>query len=144
MKSTKYLFIIVFLSLSLIVSLYLVVRTTIFQKHASTSSSSYVLENSYLFASPLQAKAGDLATPADHREQIRLTVFLLDGRGLGVANQIVSLQLPPNTTITNQQEITDSTGKAVFDITSSSIQTFYITASVANTKLPQKVRIVFY
>lgn len=144
MKSTKYLFIIAFLSLSLIASLYLVGRTTIFQKRASSSSYSYVLENSYLFASPLQAKAGSITTPSEQREQIRLTVFLLDGRGLGVANQVVSLQLPSNTTITKQQEITDSTGKAVFDITSSTAQTFYVTATVGNSKLPQKVKVVFY
>lgn len=125
-------------------TLFLVGRTTIFQKRAFTSSSSYVLENSYLFASPLQAKAGNKTTPADHREQIRLTVFLLDGRGLGVASQTVSLQLPTNITIINQQEITDSTGKAVFDITSSSAQTFYVTATVGGAKLPQKVRVVFY
>ena len=144
MKSTKYLFIIGFLLLSLIASLFLVVRTTIFQKRASSSNYSYVLENSYLFASPLQAKAGDKTTPADRHEQIRLTIFLLDGRGLGVTNQIVSLQLPQNITVTNQQEITDSTGKAIFDITSSTSQSFYVTASVAGAKLPQKVRVVFY
>ena len=144
MKSTKYLFIIGFLSLALIASLYLVARTTIFRGRASGSSSSYVLENSYLFASPLQAKAGDTSIPTERREQIRLTVFLLDGRGLGVANQTVSLSLPKNISITNQQEITDSTGKAVFDITSSSVQTFYVTATVDDAKLPQKVRVVFY
>lgn len=144
MKPTKYIFIIIFLSLSLLATLFLVGRTTIFQKRASSSSSSYVLENSYLFASPLQAKAGNLTTPADHREQVRLTVFLLDGRGLGVANQTITLDLPPNITITNQQEITDSTGKAVFDITSSTAKTFYVTASVGNAKLPQKVRVIFY
>lgn len=144
MKSTKYLFIIGFLTLSLIASLILVARTTIFRGRASSSNSPYVLENSYLFASPLQAKAGDKSTPADRHEQIRLTIFLLDGRGLGVANQTVSLQLPQNITITNQQEITDSTGKAVFDITSSIAQSFYITASVGGVKLPQKVRVVFY
>ena len=144
MKSTKYLFIIGFLTLSLIASLYLVARTTIFRGRATTSNYSYVLENSYLFASPLQAKAGDKITPTDRHEQIRLTVFLLDGRGLGVANQTVSLQLPANISIINQQEITDSTGKAIFDITSSLAQSFYITASVNKTKLPQKVRVVFY
>lgn len=138
MKSTKYIFIIIFLFLALIASLYLVARTTIFQKRATTSTSaSIVLENSYLFASPLQAKA-------DNKEMIRLTVFLLDGRGLGVANQTVSLNLPSNITISNQQEITDQVGKAVFDITSTSAQTFYVTASVSNSKLPQKVRVVFY
>ena len=144
MKSTKYLFIIGFLSLSLIVTLILVSRTTIFQGRASNSTSSYVLENSYLFASPLQAKSGDKNTPVEQLEQIRLTVFLLDGRGLGVSNQTVSLQLPQNITITSQQEITDNTGKAVFDLTSSVVQSFYVSALVNGSKLPQKVRIVFY
>ena len=110
MKSIKYLLIIAFLSLSLVATLYLVGRTTIFQKRAS-SSSSYVLENSYLFASPLQAKASDKDLPADRREMIRLTVFLLDGRGLGVANQTITLHLPKDVTILSQQEITDNTGK---------------------------------
>lgn len=143
MKTIKYLLIIAFLSLSLVATLYLVGRTTIFQKRASNSSS-YVLENSYLFASPLQAKASDKDLPSDRREMIRLTIFLLDGRGLGVANQIIALHLPKDVTILSQQEITDNTGKAVFDIASSTNQTFYATASVGNNKLPQKVRVVFY
>lgn len=138
MRPNKYLFIIGFLSLALIASLFLVARTTtIYNRAATSKSSSVVLENSYLFASPLQAKADGL-------EQIRLTVFLLDGRGLGVPNQIVSLNLPNNTTITNQQEISDQSGKAVFDIVSSIPQTINVTAKVGNSSLPQKVRVVFY
>ena len=134
----KYLFIIGFLAIALIASLFVVVRTTtIYNRAATSNSSSIVLENSYLFASPLQAKA-------DGKEQIRLTIFLLDGRGLGVANKTVSLDLPQNVTVTNQQEISDQSGKAIFDITSSISQTFYITASADGKKLPQKVRVVFY
>lgn len=144
MKTIKYLLIIAFLSLSLVATLYLVGRTTIFQKRASNSSASYVLENSYLFASPLQAKASEKDLPSDRREMIRLTIFLLDGRGLGVSNQIITLHLPKDVTILSQQEITDNTGKAVFDIASSTAQTFYATASVGGAKLPQKVRVVFY
>lgn len=138
MKPNKYLFIIGFLSLALIASLFLVARTTTFYNRAATSkNSTVVLENSYLFASPLQAKADGL-------EQIRLTVFLLDGRGLGVPNEIVSLNLPANTTITNQQEISDQSGKAVFDIVSSVPQTINVTAKTGSAKLPQNVRVVFY
>lgn len=134
----KYLFIIGFLVIALIASLVLVARTTVFEKRATTSNtSSIVLENSYLFASPLQAKA-------DSKELIRLTVFLLDGRGLGVANQTVSLDLPKNITIANQQNISDQTGKAVFDISSPVTQSFYVSATTNGTKLPQKVRVVFY
>ncbi len=133
----KYLFIIGFLSLALIASVFLVIRTTTTYQRAAGSSTSVVLENSYLFASPLQAKA-------DSKEKIRITVFLLDGRGLGVANQTVTLNLPKTVTIQNQQEITDSNGKAVFDLSSSTAQTTNITAVTGSSKLPQSVKVVFY
>lgn len=138
MPSAKYLIIIGFLSIALIASLFVVVRTTTtYQRASGSSSRSTVLENSYLFASPLQAKA-------DGKEMIRLTVFLLDGRGLGVGNQTVALKLPNSVTITNQQEITDQSGKAVFDLSSATAQTINVTATTNNLTLPQKVRVVFY
>lgn len=138
MKSAKYLIIIGFLSIALIASIFVVVRTTTtYQRAAGSSSGSTVLENSYLFASPIQAKA-------DGQEKIRLTVFLLDGRGLGVANQTVTLKLPSTVSLINQQEITDQSGKAIFDISSSVAQTINVTATTGNLTLPQKVRIVFY
>ena len=138
MKSTKkYLIIIILLSLALIISVIVVVRTTTTYQRATTSTTSIVLENSYLFASPLQAKA-------DSREKIRITVFLLDGRGLGVANQTVSLNLPKTVTTTNQQETTDQNGKVIFDLSSSTAQTANITATVESSRLPQSVKIVFY
>lgn len=138
MKPNKYLFIIAFLSLALIASVFLVIRTTVtYQRAATGSNGAVILENSYLFASPLQAKA-------DGKEMIRLTVFLLDGRGLGVANQTVSLNIPKNITITNQQEITDQNGKAIFDLVSSTAQTANITAKTDTAKLPQNVKVVFY
>lgn len=141
----KYLFIIGFLSLALIASIFLVVRTTTtYQRAATGSNGSVVLENSYLFASPLQAKAGDENLPTDKWEAIRITIFLLDGRGLGVANQTVTLNLPKNITITNQQEITDQNGKAIFDLVSPVAQTANITAKTNSTKLPQSVKIIFY
>jgi len=136
--STRYLFIIGFLSLTLIAALFLVVRTTTTYQRASGSSvTSSILENSYLFASPIQAKA-------DGKEMIRLTVFLLDGRGLGVANQTVTLDLPSSVTIQNQQEITDQSGKAIFDISSTTNQTINVTAKTGSSTLPQKVKIIFY
>lgn len=133
----KYLFIIAFLSLALIASVFLVVRTTTTYQRAATSTTSVVLENSYLFASPLQAKA-------DGKEMVRITIFLLDGRGLGVANQTVSLNLPKTITIKTQQEITDQNGKAIFDLVSSTAQTANITAKTNSAKLPQSVKVVFY
>ena len=137
MKSAKYLIIIGFLSIALIASLFVVVRTTTTYQRAASTSSTVTLENSYLFASPIQAKA-------DGKEMVRLTIFLLDGRGLGVANQTVTLDLPSSVTVKNQQEISDSSGKTFFDISSTIAQSINVTAKVGTSKLPQKVRVVFY
>ncbi|MFA5894381.1 MAG: Ig-like domain-containing protein [Candidatus Shapirobacteria bacterium] len=129
--------IIIFLLLTLLASLALVFRTTIFLGRAAGSSSSVAYGNSYLFSSPLQAKA-------DGKEQIRVTVFLLDGRGLGVPNQTVSLTSSPKVSITSVQTTTDDTGKAVFDLSSNTALKATITASNNQQNLPQTVKVVFY
>ncbi|MFZ2152891.1 MAG: Ig-like domain-containing protein [Microgenomates group bacterium] len=134
MRSSIY--IIIFLILALIGSLTLVLRSTIFVGKA-TGSASVASGNSYLFASPLQAKA-------DGREMIRITAFLLDGRGVGVANQTVDLHTSPSVTIKTIQAITDDSGKAVFDISSSQISQVTISASHNGQTLPQTVKVTFY
>ena len=134
----KYLFIILFLSIALIASVFLVLRTTIFVKKASTvNQSSIVLENSYLFASPLQAKS-------DNKEKVRLTVFILDGRGLGVPNQTIDLSTSPKISITEVQNITDDSGKAIFDLSSNTPGRFDVAAKTKNGTVPQQVKVVFY
>lgn len=134
----KYLFIIIFLSIALIASLYLVLKTTVFVKKASTGNqSTIVLENSYLFASPLQAKA-------DNKEKMRITVFILDGRGLGVVNQDISLSTSSQISITEVQNITDESGKAVFDLSSNIPGQFNVSAKTKNGTIPQQVKVVFY
>ena len=134
----KYLFIIAFLSLALIASLYLVARTTIFVKKASTGNqSTVVLENSYVFTSPLQAKA-------DGKEKMRLTIFILDGRGIGVANQNITVQTSSKITILEIQATTDETGKAVFDLTSESAGQFNVSAITPSGTVPQQVKVLFY
>ena len=134
----KYLFIILFLSLALIASLYLVLKTTVFVNKASTGNqSTVVLENSYLFASPLQAKA-------DNKEKMRITVFILDGRGLGVPNQTISLSSSSKISITEVQNITDDSGKAVFDLSSNTPGRFDVAAKTKNGTIPQQVKVVFY
>jgi len=136
--TNKSIIISIFLGLSLLASIFLVLRTTIFiGKATSNSSSPIALENSYLFASPLQAKA-------DSKEKIRITVFLLDGRGLGVSNKLVVLQTPQTINLTPIQDTTDDTGKAVFDLSSSQVSLTEISAMVNNQKLPQKVKVNFY
>jgi hypothetical protein len=134
----KYLIIIIFLSLALIASVFLVVRTTtLYKKAAVGNQSSIALENSYLFASPLQAKA-------DNKEKIRLTVFILDGRGLGVPNQIVDISTSSKVSILEIQKTTDDTGKAVFDLSSNVAGRFDVAVKTKSGTIPQQVKVVFY
>lgn len=134
----KYLFIIIFLSLALAASLYLVLKTNVFVKKASIGNqSAIVLENSYLFVSPLQVKA-------DNKEKMRLTVFILDGRGLGVQNQTISLSTSSQISITAVQNITDDSGKAIFDLTSNIAGQFTVSAKTPSGTIPQQVKVVFY
>lgn len=143
MKSPRLLItIIVFLLLSLLASTFLVFRTTVFFGKATSVNSSAAtvnLQNSYLFASPLQAKADD-------KQLIRITAFILDSRGLGVANRTISLKTTPlaNVAITPVSPTTDDTGKAVFDIAADIASKYTVQALVDGSPLPQTVSILFY
>lgn len=138
MKTNKYIIIIVFLVLALIASLFLVLRTTVFIEKAATGNTTpIVFENSYLFASPLQAKA-------DGKELVRITVFLLDGRGLGVNGQTVKITTSPTVSINEIQPVSDDSGKTIFDLSCVSAGQFNVTAKVDGKELPQTVKIAFY
>lgn len=135
---TKSILIVAVLFVCLLISLLLIPKTVVlFSKATSTSNNSITLENSYLFASPVQAQA-------DGQEKIRISVFLLDGRGLGVSNKTVSLGLPSTITSIQTQPVTDESGKAIFDLLSNTQGNFSISASVNGTQIPQKLKIVFY
>jgi len=93
-------------------------------------------DNSYLFASPLKA--------AVSVERIRITVYILDGRGVGIGgkkvtlgNNSTGLQVYPIT------DITDSYGRATFDVASGNAGFFSLEASVDGEKLNQTVNVSF-
>lgn len=137
-RNKSLLILIIFLILALLASLTLIFRTTIFVGKATTlNQSSVALDNSYLFASPLQAKA-------DGKEQIRITAFILDGRGLGIPDQTVTLLLPQTVTVLSPLSTTDDTGKMTFDLSSPVASKIEVQAKIGTGTLPQKVRIVFY
>lgn len=137
-NNNKPLIIVGILLICLIISIILIPKTLVlFSKASSNSSSTATLENSYLFASPIQAKA-------DGQEKIRVSVFILDGQGLGVSNRTVTLNIPQTITNLHVQPITDESGKAIFDISSVTQGTFTISATTDNKELPQKLRVVFY
>lgn len=95
------------------------------------------VNNSYIFASPVRAKAnGDL---------IRVTVFLLDDKGVGLFDKKV--QLNYNGTeldVKEIQSLTDETGKAIFDVAGLKSGTYYLDALSENITLPQRVKLVYY
>ncbi len=93
-------------------------------------------ENSYIFTTPLQAKA-------DGKEKIRITVFLLDDRGLGVANQKVEITFHEGLNIEAVRPITDSTGKAIFDVSTLKPGDYYLEVKASGRTLPQKIHLRF-
>ncbi len=94
------------------------------------------LENSYLFASPLVAKAGG-------EEKITISAFVLSDQGLGISGQRVSLYSSPFLEATTIQEITDSRGLAVFEISSKDLGRFNIWATVPAGMINQTVSVTF-
>jgi hypothetical protein len=121
----------------------LVYRSSAYSTSTSTTdaglsgSLSLSLDNSYVFASPLRAKAGG--------EKIRITVFILDGRGLGISGKNVSIGGGNESMlqITPIQPVTDGQGRATFDISSTASGTYIIQATVDGTNLTQKADISF-
>lgn len=137
-SNNRSLIIIGILLICLIITIILIPKNIVFFSKATSSNNAIVtLENSYLFASPIQAKADGL-------ERIRITVFILDNRGLGVSNRIVTLNLPQHLINVRVQPITDESGKAIFDLLSSTPGSYDISAITDNRELPQKLRVVFY
>jgi len=96
----------------------------------------YSLPNSYVFASPLSTNAVS--------GKIRVTVFLLDDKGRGVAGKrIVTLSNPVGVNFAEIQPVSDKMGQAVFDLTSPTAGQFVISASVEGNTFPQTVTVRF-
>jgi hypothetical protein len=131
----KKIFFTILLIFGLITGVYLVTQTTIFKSRA-TSTHLPTKENSYLFASPIQAKA-------DGQEKIRITVFLLDSNGLGVSQQSVTLNVPPGIQIETLQSTTDDLGKATFNLSTIYPGKYTISASTSTLNLSQKINLLF-
>lgn len=137
----KYLWLLILLLISISVlaaSVYVVrQRTNLFSsaREVNYTQVSPSLANSYLFASPLSAAANG--------EKIRISVFILDGRGLGIAGKLVLLGQNKDLRVEAIQPTTDYLGKAIFDISSLSSGLYYLEASVDGQVLPQRVTVAF-
>ena len=134
---TKKMLFIILLILGLITTLLLITQTTVFKSRASdTSDQLPVKENSYIFASPIQARA-------DGKEKIRVTVFLLNSQGLGVGKQAVTIKVPSSVQIETLQGLTDDLGKATFNLFSATPGKYEISASTPTLNLSQKINLLF-
>lgn len=128
------IFILILASFSFFLGLY---EVKFFKSRASVSLATFSVDNSYLFVSPLRAKANG-------KEKIRLTIFVLNNQGLGVLGKEVFLSRDSSLSINIIQGQTDNFGKAVFDITSTKPGEYYLEVSVDGQKLPQKAHLSFY
>lgn len=134
MNKKLYLPLVVLLVLLLLLSIFANVRLIVSGR--ASSSSTFSAENSYIFASPLIARA-------NNTDKIRVTVFVLNHQGLGVANQQVLLNKSPELLIEQQNSLTDSYGRAIFDLSTTVGGEYVIEAVVDNTKLSESVKIKF-
>lgn len=103
---------------------------------ASTVRTGFSNENSYLFVSPLQAKA-------NNQEKIRVTVFVLNNQGLGIQGYKVTLNNHPALAIETIQGLTDGYGKAVFDVSGSKAGDYYLEVYAEAKQLQQKAHLSF-
>lgn len=104
---------------------------------ASISQASFSIDNSYVFVTPLRAKA-------DGKDKVRITVFVLNNQGIGVSNKKITLNNTGVSLITPLQSTTDSLGKAIFDVASVNQGEYFIEVGVEGALLPQKAHITFY
>lgn len=132
------LVIVLIILLGLFVSVYLTRQQVSFKSKASGAidSGAVSVANSYIFASPLRAKVGN-------DEKIRVTVFVLDSRGLGVFGKGVTLTNESTVTVSPVQSTTDDLGKAIYDVSSARTGTYSLGAEVDGTALSQKVKVTF-
>lgn len=137
------LIVIIILLLILVLVLYLVKSPLIYKSGAYSATTttqtgvapSLSLDNSYIFASPLRAKAGG--------EKIRITVFVLDSRGLGISGKKVTLGSGNSLLVVPIQPATDGQGRAIFDISASSVGVYIMAAAADGVNLTQKATISF-
>ncbi len=146
---TSLILLIIFV-LILVLFLYLIRNPAIFGSFAKSDSVSVSptattkdiapqnisVDNSYLFASPLRAAVGV--------ERVRVTAYILDGQGMGVAGKKVILGNSNSAlTIYPVSDVTDESGRATFDIMASQAGLFSIEASTDGKNLSQKVTVTF-
>lgn len=121
----------------LLLSAFLFYQVVLVRIRANVVIEPFSKENSYIFLTPLRAKADGL-------EKIRLTVFVLNNQGLGVPAKNITWGDAADLQGSIVQNPTDDLGKAVIDFTSTKVQQVSLQIRVENEELPQQVKLNFY
>ncbi len=115
-------------------------RTTFFGK--AVGSGVFSSSNSYVFGSPLSARVGG--------DKIRVTVFILDGQGKGIAGKLVAVNCKDavacqtsGIVFSDVQPQTDSLGQAIFDISGQNPGQYELQATSEGVTIPPTVTISF-
>lgn len=127
------LFIIILLVFVIFFGLY---EVRFFSSRASIKSLDFSLDNSYVFITPLRARANG-------QEKIRITVFVLNDQGLGVQGKNVFLSPHEALNIDNIQGLTDNYGKAYFDVSATKPGEYFIEIKIDNKSLRQAAHLTF-
>lgn len=107
-----------------------------FTSRADISQATFSIDNSYIFSTPSQARANG-------QEKVRLTVFILNNQGLGVLGKKIFIGTDPSLNIESIQGLTDSYGKAYFDISSSKAGEYFLEIKADDIALKSKAHLVF-
>ena len=115
-------------------------RTTFFGRAATSGVAD--TNNSYVFASPVSARING--------DKIRVTTFVLDGQGKGVAGQSVIVDCVESALCQNGgvvispvQQQTDNLGQSIWEIAAAGVGKYVIRATVGSSVIPQTVTIDF-
>lgn len=122
--------------LLLILSLAVNVRFIFFSRASGALQKEFSIENSYLFISPLEAKANKL-------ERIRLTVFVLTNEGKGLFGKAVELNKSAEIAVEQVQSQTDVYGRAQFDLLSEKAGAYSVEALVDGIKVGESINVIF-
>ena len=136
MKKSVIFFIILFIVIISFISIFGLYEVKFFTGRASVSQASFSIDNSYIFSTPSGAKANG-------QEKIRLTVFILNNQGLGVMGKKIFIGTDPALNIETIQGLTDSYGKAYFDISSTKPAEYFLEIKADDTVLKDKAHIIF-
>jgi hypothetical protein len=136
MKRSILFFLVLILVLVSFVGAFGLYEVKFFTSRADVSQASFSIDNSYIFSTPSQARANG-------QEKVRLTVFILNNQGLGVLGKKIFIGTDPALNIEAIQGLTDSYGKAYFDISAVKPGEFFLEIKVDDTALKQKAHLVF-